>query len=183
MENQYQEQLKQLVESYGYDAIVETVRKLTSKPLPTTNALVHEENLAATLYQIDTGIADILAAGTANEEAYQNKAELQKRARQLDTEIQLCEANALMEIQGTGKDAFVIMGDKKVAVTNDQARDAFRRTASQALRKELGEIEAELIKLDIGLAKAKDAYNAKLEAFQGIRIKANLQANILAYLK
>ncbi len=183
MENKFKDQIKEMVETYGYDVVVEAVRKATTKPLPTTNALIHEENLAATLYQLDTGVADILQAGNANEVAYQNKAELQKRARQLDTEIQLCEANALMEIQGTGKDAFAIIDGKKIAVTNDQSRDAYRRVASQALRKELGEIEAEITKLDIGLAKSRDAYNAKLEAFQGIRVKATLQANILAYLK
>jgi hypothetical protein len=183
MDNKFQEQLKEIVDTYGYDAVVEVVRKWTSKPLPTTNALVHGENLAATLYQLDTGIADILEAGTANEEAYSNKADLQKRARELDTEIQLREANAIMEIQGTGRDAFVMVGDKKVALTNDTSRDAYRHTASQDLRKELGEVEAELVKLDIGLAKSKDAYNSKVEAFQGIRIKANLQANILAFLK
>lgn len=176
-------EIKKLIEQYGVDAVTEAVEKLTARHIPKTSTpLVDEDKLQATIYQLDTAVADILAAGNVVEETYQNKAELLKRARQLDTEIQLVEAAAVMEIQGTGKDAFVMHEGKKVAITNDTSRDAFRRTASNDLRKQRSEIEAEITKLDIEQARARDAYNAKLEAFQGIRVKANLQANILASL-
>lgn len=176
-------EIKELINQHGTDAVVKAVEELTAKHLPKTSTpLVDEDKLQATIYQLDTGVADILEAGNLVEATYQNKAELMKRSRQLETEVQLAEATAIMEIQGTGKDAFVVYGGKKIAITNDTARDAYRRTASQELRKEQAETDAEITKLDISLARARDTYNAKLEAFQGIRVKANLQANILANL-
>lgn len=176
-------EIKELMDQYGVEAVVEAVRGLTSKHIPkTATPLVDEDKLQATIYQLDAGVTDILEAGNAVENAYQNKASLLKEARQLDTEIQLAEASAVMEIQGTGKDAFAIVGGKKVAITNDTARDAYRRTASKEYRERQAAIEAEITKLDIEHSKAKDNYNAKLEAVQCIRVKANLQANILASL-
>jgi len=140
---------------------------------------VDDDKLQASLYQLDTGVGDILAAGTAVEASYQNKAEMVKRSRQLETEIQLAEAGAIMEIQGTGKDAFAVVGGKKIAITNDQSRDAYRHTISRELRAEKATVDASITKLDIDIIRAKDGYNAKLEAFHGIRVKANLQAAIL----
>lgn len=172
-----------LIDQYGVDAVVEAVRGLTATHVPKTSTpLVDEDKLQATLYQLDTAIADILEAGTLVENTYQNKADLMKQARQLETEIQLTEANAVMSIQGTGKDAFVVVGGAKIAITNDTSRDAYRRTTSQALRQQQAALEGEITRIDISLMRNRDGYNAKLEAFQGVRVKANLQANILAYL-
>lgn len=175
-------EIKELMDQYGVEAVVEAVRGLTSTHVPkTATPLVDEDKLQATIYQLDTGVADILEAGTLVEATYQNKAELLKQSRQLDTEIQLEEAHAIMSITGTGKDAYAILDNgTKVAITNDTARDAFRRMASKDYRNKQSAIDADVVKIDIELAKAKDAYSAKLEALQCIRAKANLQANILA---
>lgn len=177
-------EIKKLMDQYGVDAVVEAVRGLTSTHVPkTATPLVDEDKLQATIYQLDTGVSEILAAGSAVEVAYQNKAELLKQSRQLDTEIQLEEARAVMSIAGTGKDAYALLDNgAKVAVTNDTARDAFRRMSSKDYRNKQATIDADVVKIDIELAKAKDAYSAKLEALQCIRAKANLQANILANL-
>lgn len=177
------QEMKELMEKYGTEAVVAAVKQLTQKAIPKENRpIIDDDKLQATVYQLDTAIADILEAGTTLEATYQNKAELMKQARQLDTEIQLTEANAVMEIQGIGKDAFVVVGGKKVAITNDTSRDAYRRTTSQDIRKKQATIEAEITRLDISLMRARDNYNAKLEAFQGVRVKANLQAAMLNYL-
>lgn len=184
-----EKQLQEFVEQFGKEAVVEAVQKVVDKPIPRISSpLVCDETLQATLYQLDTAVQDILAAGDANEAAYQEKAELMKKARQLETSIQLSESEAIMTIQGSGKDAFGIITDadgnqKKVTLNNDTQRDAFRRHFSQADRKELAEVEAEVRRIDINMAKAKDAYNAKQEAISCIRIKATLQANLLAFLK
>ena len=176
-------EIKELMDKYGADAVVEAVRGLTSTPVPkTATPLVDDDKLQATVYQLDTGVSEILAAGEVVESTYQNKADLLKSARQLETEIQLAEAGAIMEIQGTGKDAFAVVGGKKVAITNDTARDAFRRMASKEYRERQAAIEADISKIDIELARAKDTYGTKLEALACIRAKANLQANILANL-
>lgn len=172
-----------LIDQYGVDAVVEAVRGFTATHVPKTSTpLVDEDKLQATLYQLDTAIADILEAGTLVENTYQNKADLMKQARQLETEIQLTEANAVMSIRGTGKDAFVVVGGTKIAITNDTSRDAYRRTTSQGLRQQQAALEGEITRLDVSLMRNRDGYNAKLEAFQGVRVKANLQANILAHL-
>jgi hypothetical protein len=177
------QEIKELMDKYGADAVVEAIRGFTSTHVPkTATPLVDEDKLQATVYQLDTGVSEILEAGTAVEATYQNKAELLKQARQLETEVKLAEAAAIMEIQGTGKDAFVVVGGKRVALTNDTARDAYRRMASQEYRKNQAAIEADIRKIDIELAQKKDAYAAKLEALACIRAKANLQANILANL-
>lgn len=178
------QEMKELVEKYGTEAVVAAVKQLTRKPIPKENRpIIDDDKLQATVYQLDTAIADILEAGTALEATYQGKAELMKQARQLETEIQLEEAHAIMSITGTGKDAYATLANgTRVAITNDTARDAYRRSESQDLRKQQAATEAEITQLDISLMKARDAYNAKLEAFQGVRAKANLQASMLAYL-
>lgn len=177
-------ELQDLVTQYGADAVIDAARKLLATHIPkTATPLVDEDKLQATVYQLDTGVSEILAAGTAVEAAYQNKAELLKQSRQLDTEIQLEEAHAIMSITGTGKDAYAILDNgTRVAITNDTARDAFRRMASKDYRTHQSTIDADVAKIDIDLAKAKDAYATKLEALACIRAKANLQANILANL-
>lgn len=177
------QEIKELMDKYGADAVVEAVRGFTSKHVPkTATPLVDEDKLQATVYQLDTGVGEILAAGAVVENTYQNKAELLKQSRQLDTEIKLAEAGAVLEIQGTGKDAFAVVGGKKVAITNDTARDAFRRTASKEYRERQAALDADIAKIDVELARAKDTYGTKLEALACIRAKANLQANILAIL-
>lgn len=174
------EQLKALIDQHGAATVVEAVKQLTAKHIPkTATPLVDDDKLQASLYQLDTGVGDILAAGIAVEAAYKDKADLMKRSRQLDTEIQLAEAEAFINIQGTGKDAFVQFRGKKIALTNDQSRDAYRRSVSRDFRDEKATVDAAVTKLDIEIMRAKDAYNAKLEAFHGIRVKANLQAAIL----
>lgn len=154
------------------------------KHIPTTaSPLVSNDNLFATMQQLDAAISDILEAGTAKEATYQDKAELVRRIRELDTEIQLVEANAVMSIEGVGKDARGrLPNGQLVSLTNDAARDAFRRSFSADLRTEQTKAQAQVAQLDVMLARANDAYTAKQEAFSGIRAKANLQAAILGYL-
>lgn len=184
-----EEKIKEFIDTFGKEAVVEAVQKVVEKPIPRISSpLVCDETLQATLYQLDTSVQDILAAGDANEAAYQEKADLMKRARQLETSIQLTESEAIMNIIGSGKDAYGIITDadgkeKKVMLNNDTQRDAFRRHFSQVDRKELAEVEAEVRRIDINMARTKDAYNAKQEAINCIRVKATLQANLLAFLK
>ena len=92
------------------------------------------------------------------------------------------ESDAIMQIQGTGKDAFGIVDGRPVYLTNDTARDAYRRNASKAQRIELAEVEGKLAEIESRIMKINDTFNAKIEARRSIQAKANLQAAYLQYL-
>lgn len=141
-----------------------------------------EEELKATCLQLDAAVAEVIEIGTEREGYYGDRAALMKRARELQTEIQLAESDAIMQIQGTGKDAFGIVDGRPVYLTNDTARDAYRRNASKAQRIELAEVEGKLAEIESRIMKINDTFNAKIEARRSIQAKANLQAAYLQYL-
>lgn len=186
-ENMTQKDFERLVEEVGVEKVVECMYAATHKHVPRIETpVVTDEQIINTISQLDASVADILEAGRKNEETYRNKAELVRRARQLETAIKLTESEAICTIVGTGKDAygFVLMEGKqvKVACTNDTQRDAFRRSFSAAERKELAEVEAEIKAIEVAQFKAREDYDAKKEALACIRVKAELQAAALTYL-
>lgn len=106
-----------------------------------------DEQLINTISQLDAAVTDILEAERKNEETYQNKAALARHARQLETSIQITEAEAINTICRTGKDAYGVINcpngtSVRVSVTNDTQRDAFRKHFSATERKELVSMEA-----------------------------------------
>ena len=83
------EELQKLIEQYGADAVVKAAAEAANQHVPTINTpVVTDEQLINTISQLDAAVTDILEAGRKNEETYQNKAELARRARQLETSIQ-----------------------------------------------------------------------------------------------
>lgn len=144
--------------------------------------ILSDEELQATALQLDATVTELMEIGKEREGIYGDRAVLMKRARELQTEIQLAESEAIMQIQGSGKDAFGIVNGQKVYLTNDTARDAYRRNASKAQRIELAEIEGKIAEIEANLAKLNDTFNAKIEARRSIQAKANLQAAYLQYL-
>ena len=102
-----------------------------------------DEQLINTISQLDAAVTDILEAERKNEETYQNKAALARHARQLETSIQITEAEAINTIC----DAYGVINypngtSVRVSVTNDTQRDAFRKHFSATERKELVSVEA-----------------------------------------
>lgn len=156
--------------------------------IPAINTpVVTDAQLLNTIAQLDAAVSDILEAGKRQEETYQNKADLVRKARQLETEIQITETDAINTICGSGKDAygFIYNSDGtsvKVSLANDTQRDAFRRHYSYNSRKELASVEAEIRAIEVAQVKAKEDYDAKKEALSCIRAKAQLQAAALTYL-
>ena len=148
-------------------------------PITPTSAVVSPEALSLTIQSLDTHANDLLALSVQVEDAYGDRAALIREKIELDTEIKLREADAVMNITGSGKDAKALVGDKMVALTNDTSRDAYRRKASEDLRHKLAEVEGRIAQIDVNIAKAKDSYNALLELVKSLRAKANLQAAIL----
>lgn len=182
------EELQKLIEQYGADAVAKAAAEALNKHVPTINTpVVTDEQLLNTISQLDAAVTDILEAGRKNEETYQNKVELARRARQLETSIQITEAEAINTICGTGKDAYGIIPypdgtHVRVAVTNDTQRDAFRRHFSAAERKELASVEADIRAIEVSQFKTREDLDAKKEALSCIRAKAQLQAAALTYL-
>lgn len=182
------EELQKLIEQYGADAVAKAATEALNKHVPTINTpIVTDEQLINTISQLDAAVTDILEAGRKNEETYQNKAALARRARQLETSIQITESEAINTICGTGKDAYGIIPypdgtHVMVAVTNDTQRDAFRRHFSAAERKELASVEADIKAIEVSQFKAREDLDAKKEALSCIRAKAQLQAAALTYL-
>ena len=182
------EELQKLIEQYGADAVAKAAAEALNKHVPTINTpVVTDEQLINTISQLDAAVTDILEAGRKNEETYQNKVELARRARQLETSIQITEAEAINTICGTGKDAYGIIPypdgtHVRVAVTNDTQRDAFRRHFSADERKELASVEADIKAIEVSQFKAREDLDAKKEALNCIRAKAQLQAAALTYL-
>lgn len=163
------------------------VDKVTEHIPAINTPVVTDAQLLNTIAQLDAAVSDILEAGKRQEETYQNKADLVRRARQLETEIQITETDAINTICGSGKDAygFIYNSDGtsvKVSLANDTQRDAFRRHYSSNSRKELASVEAEIRAIEVAQVKAKEDYDAKKEALSCIRAKAQLQAAALTYL-
>ncbi len=182
------EELQKLIEQYGADAVVKAAAEALNKHVPTINTpVVTDEQLLNTISQLDAAVTDILEAGRKNEETYQNKAALVRHARQLETSIQITEAEAINTICGTGKDAYGVINypngtSVRVSVTNDTQRDAFRRHFSATERKELASVEADIKAIEVSQFKTREDLDAKKEALSCIRAKAQLQAAALTYL-
>lgn len=161
------EELQKLIEQYGADAVVRAAAEAANQHVPTINTpVVTDEQLINTISQLDAVVTDILEAGRKNEETYQNKVELARRARQLETSIQITEAEAINTICGTGKDAYGIIPypdgtHVRVAVTNDTQRDAFRRHFSAAERKELASVEADIKAIEVSQFKARKTWTQR----------------------
>lgn len=181
------EELQKLIEQYGADAVVRAAAEAANQHVPTINTpVVTDEQLLNTISQLDAAVTDILEAGRKNEETYQNKAALVRHARQLETSIQITEAEAINTICGTGKDAYGVINypngtSVRVSVTNDTQRDAFRRHFSATERKELASVEADIKAIEVSQFKTREDLDAKKEALSCIRAKAQLQAAATTY--
>lgn len=145
--------------------------------------LIKEEELAKTIKALELANADILTALKGKDETYQNKADLMKRARELETEIDLEEAEAIMKIKGeSSRSQYVMIDGEKYPLTNDTARGAYMKSASRKQREELGKVQAELTRIEVGLDKANEQKYAVKELADNIRAKAGLLSNLLQYL-
>jgi len=188
MENEMQK-LKDGVEKYikvhGKKKVAEAINQiLDTGAAPRENhPVVSDSELQLTVNHLDGGISDIIEAGAKKEELYNNKADLLKEIRELETEIELAEAEAIMEIRGESSRSQYIMRDgEKVAIGNDTAREALMKNNSAKYRKKLAAKEAELARIDQKLSEVNDEKGTVKESNESIRAKARLQAALLNYL-
>ncbi|WP_371380869.1 hypothetical protein [Sporomusa aerivorans] len=184
--NDVQEQLEHLVTLYGPDKVKFAVQKLlgaSSRPMPAEYIpILAPSLLERTVAQLERALDDVKAAGYAKENVYRNKADLVKQQTTMEAAVKLAEAEAFMQIEGEGRDQYVMEEDKKIALNNDAARDAFRRRASAEERRQAANLTAQINAIDVELAEAGDAWFTTKEAVETIRAKAYLQAALLNFL-
>lgn len=178
--------LKGLIADHGEENVREAATRLlglASKSLPAEHTpVLSPEKIQDTLLQLDSAVSDVLKAGEELDEAYGERAELGKRRVQLETDVKLTEAEAIMLIEGEARSQYVVVGDKKVALNNDTARDAYRRMAAKPQREELAKINAELHSIEVNIEQAKEKRNTAKEANDSVRARANIQAALLNFL-
>lgn len=145
-------------------------------------SIINPQKLEDTLQQLDQAVVDVIDAGTKREESYGEKRDLLRRKYELEGRVELEEADALMTVRGEGKTAHAIVNGETVSLTNDKARDAFRRYASKETRTELAQVEGQLSQLDVDRFKATDGWETAKEAADLVRHKAALQASLLNFL-
>lgn len=140
------------------------------------------EGLDYTFTALDSAVSSQLEAGNKREAAHRDRSDLVRRRAQLETSIKLTEAEAIMNIVGTGKDAYVMVGEKMTYMPNDTARDAYRRTVSKVEREELAKVNGEIAAIEADIVRAKDGWDTAKEASDTLRAMANAQAALLNFL-
>jgi hypothetical protein len=144
--------------------------------------LISPDALQATMNSLDLAISVEAGASDAKEASYGNKGDLLRQKAQLDTSIKLTEAEAFGKVQGEGKAQYVNVAGEKLYLTNDTARDAYRRMESKLDREELAKVNGELGRLEVAQFKATDAWYGAKGVADNIGKKADLQAALLNFL-
>lgn len=178
--------LKEMMLSYGTETVraaAESLLNISDKKIPMTySGILNINKLEDTIAGLEAGIADSLAAGKLIEAAYLEKASLYKKKLQLETEIKLAEADAIMEIRGDGKNQYAMVNGEQIPMPNETARDAYRRSVSGKYRRQLSEIDGDIASIDINIARAREKSGALKEANESLRARAHVQAALLNYL-
>lgn len=174
----------ELVQTYGAEAVLAGAKQLLDgkRVEPEFLKTVNANNIDTTFQQLDRSLQLVLDRGEEHQDLYKNRGQLLHEKMLLETDVKLTEANAIMKIQGNGKDQYVLDGEIKIPLTNETARDAYRRKSSATARQRLATVEAELAKIESDIWKSKDTWGAVKETLDILRAKANLQTALLYFL-
>jgi hypothetical protein len=168
-----------LIEQNGeatVEAAVAELLKRERKQLPLeAHGAMTPQSIVSLIAALDTTVGDLLVAGQKVAEAYSSKAELSKRFREIENEIKITEATALMETDGKT----AVVNGKTVALNNGEQRDAYRRLSTKDLRNERAVIEGDIARIDVLIQKANTEYNTIRDAGAKIEAKANIYAGLL----
>jgi hypothetical protein len=167
--------IDQLIKANGSDAVEDAIKQLVSRSILKPKAeeysrLLSPEAIETTAARLEAGITDVMGHAKAVDGAYGDKPTLMKRARELETEIKICEAGAMMQTEAA-------------VLKNAEQRDAYRRKASEVLRREQAQVEGQIAYIDAAIAKAKEGREATLQIVESVRAIAHVQAELLGYLK
>lgn len=186
MTNTIQEQIAVLIEQYGKGEVQAAATTMLENLAPIIPAnfvpVIAPDRLADTVTQLDAAASDIIEKAKGREAVYGDKLSLLKRKTELETEIELKEAGAIMEIRGEARSQYAMVGGEKVTLSNEEARKAYAKMAAKEERKKLAEVEAELRQLEVQAFWAKDEYEAAVKAGDQVQAKAHVQAGLLNLL-
>lgn len=171
-----------LIDDYGEEKVIKAARQLLSQKLNEKAAgyseLIKPEKVQDAVELIDRTVQDVAEAGRLVEFAYGDKRSLIKQIANLQTSIELTEAEAFMQLDGNS----VVIDGKKVTLSNDKLRDMYRKYVSREERKRLAELESELKAIEVDIFKAKDRWEEAKTNADLIKSRAHVQANLLQFL-
>lgn len=183
------EQLGKLVEALGLENVENAVRQVLaggSKLPAEVLGVISPDRLAWTAKALDDIAKDYIDAGQARDAAYRDKGDLVKRMENLENDLKITEANLFMKTKYDDKGKAYVDDPagtgERLYLTNDTARDNYRRYMTQDLRRQISEVSGDLKKIEVELDKAKDTFTTVVEAAGAIRAKAAVQAALLNFL-
>lgn len=186
-QEQMTKQLTELIKEYGAGNIAAAAEQLTQTAVLSMvpvayNPVIAPDKLRDTVLQLEAATQDIVEKAKGRENVYGDQLSLLKRKRELETEIELKESEAIMSIRGEGRSQYAMVGSEKVPVSNEETRKALSRMAAKEERQELARVESELMQLDRKAFWAKDEYDAAVKAGDLLQAKAAVQAGLLNML-
>jgi len=174
--------LQSLIDDYGNEKVIHAAEQLLNKEQRRRAGQYHElvtpEKISEGLYFVDQAVGDLLTSGKTVQEAYANRAEIVKQITQLETSIELDEAEAFMMADGNK----VQIDGKTVTLSNDKMRDAYRKYVTRQPRTKLAELESELKRIEIEIAKAKDNQDTAKQSADILKARIYVTANLLKFL-
>lgn len=175
--------LNKLVEEHGAENVFTAAKQILNGKIDSQSdsgyaGLIQPDKVQESVSLIENALRDVTEAGKAVEEAYGDRRSLVKQISQLETSIELTEAEAFMQLEGNK----VEVDGKTITLSNDKMRDMYRKYSSREERKQRAELESELKAIEISTYKAKDRWEeAKLSA-DLVKSRAYVQANLLEFL-
>lgn len=174
--------LESLIKEHGNEKVITAAKQLLDKEQYKRTGAYHDllapEKITEDLQFVNHALQDIHDTGNAVQEAYKNRSDLVKRITELNTTIELDEAEALMMVDGNK----VTVDGKLVTLSNDKMRDAYRKHASREAREKRAAFEAELKQIEIEIAKAKDAQDTAKHSADILKARIYVTANLLKFL-
>lgn len=159
-----------VVESFSNvikEAVAEFRKPVAFCEIPAKYAdILSVESLTHTMDMLEVGANEIMLVRNEGDE----KPALLKRRRELETEIKLAEASAIME------------DPSFVTLKNETQRDAFRRVKTTKQRTELAGVEGQLEAIDAKIQQERTDREALKLATESAQKKATLQAALLEFL-
>lgn len=173
---------KSLIDDYGTDQVTKAAKQLLdqeqNKRAGNYHELITPEKLVEDLQLVNSALQDVANAGQAVDDAYANRSELVKRITQLETNIELDEAEAFMMLDGNK----AVIDGKTTTLSNDKLRDAYRKYVTRDLRTELADLEADLKAIEIDIFKAKERQDEARQSASILKARLHVQANLLKFL-
>lgn len=174
--------LESLIDDYGNEIVLQAAEELLNqeqnKRAGQYHDLVTPEKITDVLHFIDNSLKDIATAGQVVDDAYANRRELVRQIHQLETSIELDEAEAFMMLDGNK----VEMDGRVITLSNDKMRSAYQKYVTREPRKKLADLESDLKAIEIDIHKAKEKWDEAKESAELIKARSYVQANLLKFL-